>query len=351
MKIGIVTFHRANNYGAVLQAFALSFKLSELFPADDIYIIDYCNDILKKRHSLFQAESLKQCISSLIQLPYFIKRKRNFDTFRKEHFKYINSNEVNLLDYLVCGSDQIWGKKITGGFDKHYFGIFDGFNGAALTYAASDGGSIDDEYSNEIKEYLDNLTCISVREKTMVPVLRKYYNKDIPVVLDPVFLYDRSFWHTIADKQLYRNYILVYRMENDQILNDAIKLASKTDKQIIEVCGGFPYREIFQYSYKKVIAVSIPKFISLFLYADCILTNSYHGMVLSIVFNKQFFAYKIKNNTTNRLRDLLAECNLTERYIENITMTDFLIDFDAVNSVILEKREESINFLKKAIKT
>jgi hypothetical protein len=120
MKIGIITFHCADNYGAVLQAFALYQRLSGLFGSDSVFIINYCPKNMAKTYSLFRSSImtknvvLKFCklTFAILKIPFFLRRKYEFNSMRKKYFNYIDINKVKCLDFVICGSDQIWNPRL-----------------------------------------------------------------------------------------------------------------------------------------------------------------------------------------------------------------------------------------------
>jgi hypothetical protein len=350
MKIGIITFHCADNYGAVLQTLALYQKLTELFCASDIYIVDYRPDSIVKPYRLISAKNVRQVISLILQLPFSVRRKYNFNKFRNLYFQLLHLKNIDCLDWLVCGSDQIWNTEITGGFDPYYFGMIKGFKGKIIAYAASDGGDLTNSVDT-IRLFLEKFEFVSVREKSMLMPLEKYC-KSISLVLDPVFLSDMTFWKKIASDKKYDNYILMYQLtRNDRLIEDVYQLAARTGKRVIEITYGFSYKRVLKTKHKVLAAVSLPDFLSLFFYADCVFTNSFHGTAFSIIFNKQFYTYVIDNDKRNkRIEDLLSDVDLQGRCVAHVNIDDIgMIDFLNVNSLLEKKKKESINFLKYAL--
>ena len=350
MKIGILTFHCADNYGAVLQAFALYQKLTELSSENEVFIVDYRPDSITKTYSLIKFGNISNFIRSLIQLPFSFKRKLMFDMFRKKYFKLIDINDINKIDYLICGSDQIWNPNITRNIDPYYFGIIKGFLGKTVTYAASDGGYLDTINDKILREYLAKITALSVREPTMLPLLEQY-KQDISVVLDPVFLLDKKIWEIIASKRKYQNYILIYcTARNDKILQDAYTLSKLKGFKVIEITYGFLFKKIFVNKQKILPCTSIPDFLSYFFYAEYVFTDSFHGTAFSIIFNKNFFSYRLNDKRNDRIHTILSAFDLTNRY-GNCFNTEILndIDYHSVNTYMVQKRNISISFLMKAL--
>jgi hypothetical protein len=350
MKIGIITFHCANNYGALLQTFALYYKLIDILPSDEIYIVNYCPDSITEVYSLLRFRISFSLLSSIFQLPFSIKRKLNFCKFRKARFNLLSVKNISCLDFLICGSDQIWNPAITRGIDPYYFGIIEGFRGRTIAYAASDGGNLEKANPDIINKYLSTFTSISVREGDMLLLLGNY-NKTIGVVLDPVFLPDISFWHTFASKQRYANYVLIYKLsKNDEMSKNAYQFAEKMGKEVIEITYRFPYKQMFTKKHRILSSLSISDFISLFLYADYVFTNSFHGTAFSIIFNRLFYVYFINDKKSNRIEYLLNKLNLLERYVPFIDIDNAKnIDYQLINKIIAEKKEESLNFIRNAV--
>ena len=344
MKIGIITFHCADNYGAVLQTAALYQKLKELFDSSDIYIVDYRPDSIVKPYTLIKAKNTYQLVASIFQLPFSLWRKYNFNKFRDSFFQLLNLRNIDYLDFLVCGSDQIWNSEITGGIDPYFFGVIEGFKGKVIAYAASDGGDLTNININSIQPFLARFEFVSVRERTMLASLEKYC-KDISVALDPVFLPDITFWQKIASRQKYGNYILIYQLSrNDRLLEDAYQLAAQTGKRLIEIGYGFPYKRILKIKHKILPIVSLPDFLSLFIHADYILTNSFHGTAFSIIFNKPFCTYIVDNDKKNkRIEDLLSDIGLRNRCVTQINKLE-KIDYNNVTFLLNKKKHESTYF-------
>jgi hypothetical protein len=182
-------------------------------------------------------KALRRLLSAIVTLPIGLIKKHNFSSFRKSNFRFINIEKMNTLDVIICGSDQIWNQNLTNGIDAYYSGNFKNYKGKVIAYAASDGGNHDFLTSEDIRVHLYNFNAISVREKSMLPFIQKYY-KAVKTAVDPVLLMDKHFWGNIACKSRYKysDYILIYKLDkNFQIDVDALGLAKKTNKKIIDI--------------------------------------------------------------------------------------------------------------------
>jgi hypothetical protein len=351
MKIGIITFHCADNYGAVLQAYALQTKLRELFKDAEIFVIDYRPRYILKMFSLVKTHSVLYFFNSLLQLPFRIIIKERFKRFRWENYSYIKVKEAVQLDCIVCGSDQVWNPVITQGFDEHYFGLINGFRGKTIAYAASDGGNIVRTGDRtHLQALFKNLALISVREKSTLSVLEGF-GVTGTAVPDPVLLLDKYYWSQKAARQKYHNYILIYRvLPNDNILQDAELIAQKTGKRIVELRFGIPYKNMLSLKHTIVPSAGVYDFLSLFLNADFVLTNSFHGSAFSIIFNKQFCSYIINDSIQNRIVDLLSELEISDRYVQTAVPKIFdAIDYAPINSWIAQNAQTASGYLLNAL--
>jgi hypothetical protein len=358
MNIGIVTFHLADNYGAVLQTLALYQRLSELFVSDSIYIVNYCQKSIAKDYSLFPSSvmakgfilGLCKLLFALVKSPFILKRKYEFTSMRRKSFNYIDIRDIGCLDIVICGSDQIWNPRLTGGrLDSNYFGIINGKTIKAFSYAASDGGSIEDEPPDRIKNLLQNISRVSVREKSMPARLKKYIqDKEMIVSIDPVFLPDKTYWEKMVKKPKCKNYILIYRLEaNNEIYKNAYQLAKNTGKKIIEIT--YDFITTLKNKHKTLTMTGIDQFIGLFMYADYILTNSFHGTAFSIIFNKQFCSYYLKN-ANERIADLLTDLSISDRQVSSaLGMIEKIINYGHINVLVKQKRREADMYLKKCV--
>ena len=171
-KVGILTFHDAHNYGAVLQAYALKKYIRKI--GYDAKIINYHHSTIPNG---FPREGYEN-------------RWDKFDKFIKELSDYeenIYTSEEELekhdIDFWVCGSDQIWNTDITRGFNKGFFLDFK-TNGKKISYAVSMGiPELPEEYEEEFRKSINQIDNISVREETLKQYAEKFTEKEITKVL------------------------------------------------------------------------------------------------------------------------------------------------------------------------
>ena len=207
MKVGIITFHRAINYGAILQAYALKKKIDEL--GNVTKVIDYVNLKEEKACKIINTNSLKSFIGSLLKFRFKKRKDIKFVDFRK---KYLNLTpvvgtkgalkELNAqFNVFITGSDQVWNYNIIGG-DMTY--LLDFANeGKKNSYAASFGViNIEEKYKRQYSDLLNSFTNIAVREDAGAKIIRELCHKEVPVVLDPTLLLDAFEWMrlTVVDR-------------------------------------------------------------------------------------------------------------------------------------------------------
>jgi hypothetical protein len=351
LRIGILTFHCADNYGAVLQTAALYHTLRGLFPAHETGVVDYRPEDITRVYRVLRPTGPRSLVYSVLQLPFSIPRKARFNQFRKKHLRMIAVNDLGAADCLVCGSDQIWNPGITNGLDPCYFGLMKGFSGAAVSYAASDGGALGNAGDRELDACLSRLSAISVREASMLPVLEKHH-KSAVVTVDPVLLPGADYWRSLAGGKKHKNYVLIYTMENnDALVEDACRLARSRNLETIRISYGYPLRKMFQNRYKTVAAAGPREFVSLFCHADVVMTNSFHGTAFAIVFGKEFYAYKLSGANGRRIEDLLRTLGLSHRCISSLPAagTVAAIDYGDVERKLSGERQRAIEYITHAL--
>lgn len=365
MKIGILTYQRAENYGALLQAYALKTSLQKA--GYNVHIIDYWPEyhenvfklfsktIFKKRSFLGK---IKYLILFAFSFNWLIKRKKNLNRFMKEkldlgkHPKYTKKNDVcKEYDIVIYGSDQIWRKQSIredNWFDDWYFGSDNIQAKTKITYAASMG--VMDIKENEIaylKNTLKNFNTISVREKDLNSLLEDLGFKS-RLVLDPVFILKQDYWCELINNykhQLPENkYILFYNLLNT---SDSITFASDLQSIIgLDVKEVTKQRTLDKIGERYIKTVGVEGFLNLIKNAEIIVSNSFHGIALSIIFEKEFYAVGF-GEKSSRVVTLLDSIGLGNRFIDNINSIDIYkkIDYPVINERLDILRTESFSFL------
>lgn len=351
-KIAILTFHNTNNYGAVLQTYALQKTLSDI--KADAGVLNYlCPFIERQRTFNFKGYSAFHLIKKIIKIPFQMFIEHKFKFFRDQFFNIIkidkNRDLNNEFDVFLVGSDQVWNYALTNN-DPVYFLDFVRDKRKKNSYAASFGiDSIADEYKLPYKRLLSEFYKISVREKQAQNIIKDLLNIDVPVVLDPTFLLSKYQWQSIAVPKR-EKFVLLYLI--------------KQDKKIIDFAEDLAKKKKLKLIYLSTAAVKVVKaeyirptpqeWLGYFLSAEYIVTNSFHGLAFSINFQKSFFVDLFPPSSidlNSRLENILDLFDLRGRLIDNIGNDyDQPVNYDSVGKILETEREESINYLKEIIK-
>ena len=372
IKVGTITFHRAENFGAVLQAYALQkFLLNKNY---DTEIIDFVHKLIVDKYNLIFTDNLilaknnpkryaKIVISNLINLPSRYIKKSNYNKFKEEHLnvsnrKYYRCSELednlNTYDYLLTGSDQVWNDEFSNGEGKAYFLDFH-TDAKKVSYAASTGGK--DISESDINK-INKLDSISVREKSTAEFLCRKINKGVTVVCDPVFLLTQGEWEYLLkncinkERKLPQKYIFVYNIWTDNRLVDLVNsISSELNTPII--C----YNKSKQFN-RAVMSIQQEKpefFLQVLKNADYIISSSFHGTAFSLIFNKDFITYA-HPKTGKRMENLLETFNLSDRLIDldskvnnNVKLIKTKIEYNSINEIIKTEKFKASQFLSKAL--
>lgn len=362
MKIGILTYHRSNNYGALLQAIALREVLSDM--GHEVSFIDYWPAYHKHMYAIFSfslmlslkgfQKKVSYLASCIYRYPYRKKRKDNFERFIQTYIEPYLSSVEETYDIIVHGSDQIWRKQPEiKTYNPIYFGKHSICTSKKISYAASMGIISNDKNDKHIiKEYLSNLDTISVREKELRELVTGL-GYDCKICLDPTLLLNNEQWHSLINFEptipgiISGKYVLHYKLLNNSFDEQAIKeFAKRRDIELITLYGD-PTKE----TENKITTASPEQMLSLINGAEYVFTSSYHGMVFSILFHKPFYASFSRN--VGRAKSLLSDLHLSERLLEPkapIPQSECLIDFSKVDDILKSKRKPSLDYLEKIVK-
>lgn len=365
MKIGILTFHCAHNYGAVLQCYALQETLKSM--GHDVEVIDYRPEYLLVPYQKFDIHRflsknpirlIKNCCKEVLLMNRRRKRYKAFDDFissRLNLSEHVQGNNIPpKYDIYVMGSDQIWNTNITHGFDDVYFGnyMFLKGNKKYIAYAASMGNSLwNDEAKSFYLKSLENFDSLSVRESSMKILLQPLIGKKIEEVLDPTLLADSCIWKNIIKKPYIKyKYVLVYQVRSDKnTLRIARQIANEIGAVVIEVMANFFIKDCFHKN--KIQCASPEEFIGFIKNASFIVTTSFHGTAFSIIFNKPFYCVTLNDGEDSRSASLLKSIGLENRMIQKDSSPKFSdVDFNYANESLSLQKKESLYFLNKAIR-
>lgn len=356
MKIGILTFHCAHNYGAVLQCYALQEVLKGM--GHTVEVMDYRPSYLKAPYDIVSFRRIqsrnpirlmKGMISEILSLPERIIRHKGFDRFIKERLCLSAPGIPSDCDAYVMGSDQIWNPGITQGFDGVYFGHlpFPKGHRSYIAYAASmEREALNDSEKNYLQEALRNFDAISVRESHLASLLQPLTDKDVKVVLDPTLLAVPSVWSSFVGRNpLGRKYVLVYQVRVDkETMRIARHIAGQLDAEVVSLSSFPTWRRS-----KSLYQTESPQaFVNWMRWASCVVTTSFHGTAFSVILNRPFYSIALGRGDT-RAASLLKQVGLEERMIGKTASPVFQeIDYVGrkVNDRLDARRREAMEFLK-----
>lgn len=351
-KIGIMTFHNAINYGAVLQAFASHYYLNA--NNRNCEVINYQCDKLKNDYKIIKVheKSLKGVVKAVLKAPITWDKQSKFKKFCKENFKlseksYTPSTIHEANRYyaaFIVGSDQVWNLKITG-MDTAYLLDFVNPEKSKYSYAASMGNVLLDATSQGLfRKCVSDFNCITVRENDAKDYLSELLERRVDVVLDPVFLLSSEEWDRFADKRVSEKYILVYCLHEDQVYKQAERIAKITGYKV--VCIQNNMKKPIKAEY--VLNAGPTEFVGLIKNAEYVVTDSFHGTAFGIIFRKQIkvILKSTRQDLNARLKTLLDKFGLSKAIMANDVPDEVLmkpIEFD--ECVINEEIQSSRNVL------
>lgn len=361
MKIGILTFQCSHNYGAMLQAYALQEYFRRC--GHDVYMIDYrpkykLNMYKKFNYKYWVSRNIKKCIQRLIHeirvKPIRIKRWNNFNLFSDNYFNlypYKHKSFFEDFDLIVIGSDQVWNPKLTGGnLDTHFLG--DGFKCPYASYAASSKFLDYTEKECDIfRNLLNNFIGLSVREQNLQKKLQPFSPKQIELVLDPTLLAGRDVYKNITSSYNIPSdkYILLYEIHRHEKVRELAKLIAKERKYtVIELVSQPMTKNESEFT---IFPTASPgDFIHIIKNSSFVITTSFHGLALSLIFEKDFYAVKQHNSADDRLSNLLKLVGLQDRFIDSLHNINYSsVNYNNVNELLLKERVKSDKYIQKII--
>lgn len=296
MNIGILTFHFALNYGAMLQAYALLSTIRN--DGHSCQIIDYMPAHMSGTCNINPISTnlqWKNKLKSLLKLPLRYLSYRKFTEFSREFLMVETSSPKkretftipNTVSTVVVGSDQVWNGDITHNDPAYFFAPFHK-TVTCHSYAASIGSDLPtEEVATYCREYLPLFSSISVRESNLQELLSTEMDLAVSHVLDPVFLHKKRHWSSVARKppKVPEKYILYYSLEeNQELAQNCCSISRATGLPIISI---HPFARCFIKGSKQLYSTGPQEFLWLIENAEYVCTNSFHAVAFSGIFQKK----------------------------------------------------------------
>lgn len=379
MKTATVTWISYNNYGTVLQAYALQKKIEQLgfenMILDDSKIIQW--QFAKKQYKNVQKidpvsfykrlfglltdfSRIRRSILCRVNrnryvLPYEGSQE-HIKEFKRDFLKVdrnVEPDQLNSLndkyDVFISGSDQIW-SVFPEVFNPYYYLSFCSMK--KISYAPSLGTDmISEPVQLEIKELLKDYSAISVREQSSSRILSELLERTVSCEVDPVLLHDKAFWFSFGKPlKMRKKYMLCYFLEDKEwYFQYAKKIAKQLHLRIVLIPSQWDYLSN-GYIYDGIVGVQ--EFVGMFAGADFVLTDSYHGSLFSLLFEKNFhhllrFDPKDQHSQNIRVESLFTKLGINEVIVkdENSRIPAFEMDYSKITPEIKRLRNQSIDYL------
>ena len=370
--VAVMTLHNSPNYGSCLQTYATQAVLSGIGVAPRI--IDYyredaipenetdraLNGQLVKKMPIFRLPGVK----ALARIPVsriVARRAAPLNEFRRSRLaltdrKYYSYEDLEAdppqADIYCTGSDQVWNSVWNKGFNKAFYLEFAPVEATRIAYAASIGKSSLEEWEKApMREALLKYSHISVREEEAVELLDSIGVPGAVPVIDPTLMLDRSAWGRIASKESVpeQPYILIYQLnKNPEFDQYAQKLSKKLHLPLYRIAYGVHEKRKGEHT---IVCPKVEEFLGLFMNAEYVLTDSFHGTAFSLNLGRKFVSIS-PGRFSGRIMNLLKMTGVTDHYLEDyrdVKIADNPIDFGYVQSVFKDKRLRAETFLRNAI--
>lgn len=364
-KIGIISYNiygNFTNYGSALQSWALHQAVLALgyLPV----LVDYCPDILADKNPLNPFKNMwdkdenskKMC---MLTMPSIRENYYKFDKFYTERFyrtpkRYTSKNFDEIicdekLDGFICGSDTIFCMDEFG-FDDGFYANYKCMKGNAVSYAASFGDfTLTDENCRLLNERLKNFKYIALREKQMLPYVAEHTITPVRKVVDPTLLHISEKYDEIAVPGRVENdsYLLYYSRRYSPLMEKFVEeLAIKRKWKVVEISLRAANADK---GHRMFYEAGVEEFLSLVKHAECVVTNSFHGMIFAVQYRKPFVVFS-REQCNTKITELLSLFGLSKRrFVTGEEHYTDEIDYDEVHKKISIARKESLKFLKEEL--
>lgn len=355
------------NYGSALQSWALSQMIDKIGAELGIQskLIDYCPRVLEDSDCLNPQKKMWDTDDEArrqidMMMPAIKENFRKFDDFYTNRFrrtkkKYTDDNFNDVvrnesIEGFVCGSDTIFCINEFKGFVEGYYANFDCMRGKSVSYAASFGDPTFTEVDYlTLNKRLQNFKALGIRELDMLPYVKEHVKVRAERTIDPTLLAESSLYDTIiAEPQVQEKYILLYsRRYNREMEQYAEKMSHDTGLPIVEISIRATNAEkghIMRYD------AGVEEFLSLVKHAECLITNSFHGVIFAVQLRTPFYCFSREQGDT-KIGEVLDLFGLSERImIDGTEKMSPEIDYNPVHQRISEARKPAAEYLKYALR-
>ncbi len=367
MKIALLSFHNAYNYGAALQAYGLQCAVQSL--GVECEYINYQNDFRRHaydmKHQFASSVKKKNVLGAakyLVGMPIMAARAKGFESFYSKHLKtskelYRSSEAAKSAngkyDKFIVGSDQVWNYSNNGG-DTAYLLDFVDDDSKKISYSSSFGASsLPEDVSERYANYLQKFHRLSTRESVGIDIIENIARRKAHLVLDPVFLAGKDEWEKIRErKNQEKKYIFFYTNRQSQF-QDFLNTGYVTDEVYHVLSTHLAPKEILNSRIKTRISMSPGEFLDEIANASLVVTASFHCLTLSIIYHKQFVVLLTGDHGKDeRITNLLKITGLENRVLTSISNKKSIendINYDEVDKRLAKYLKDSREYLRRAI--
>ncbi len=370
MKVALLSFHNAYNYGAALQAYGLQCAINSL--GVECEYINYVNNYRKNAYDMvFQFKSaikekkISRSVKVLIGMPFIRKRGRAFDSFyaknlRKTLREYHSSEEIVSLntkyDRFIVGSDQVWNPE-NNGCDMAFLLDFVDDSKKKISYSSSFGiSSIPCELKDRYAQLLSDFACLAVREKQAVELVKLLTEKEALLVLDPVFLAGKQKWDELRGKDNWKQkkkYVFFYTNRATQVDDFLMSGFSMKGLEKHILSSHVTPMDFLNQKTKVCTSMSPERFLNEVANSEFVVTASFHCLAFAIIFHRKFCVLLTGDyGKDERILSLLNILGLEDRILRVNTTLEELekdIDYSLVDEKLSIYYNISFDYLKQAI--
>ena len=379
MKIGILTLPLVDNYGGILQAYALQRFLSEA--GHEVEIIHQIRPATRRSNFIHLIDKLTFGLRPIkLRNGDFIFRKkwlRLLEEVSSEPKRFIKErlqlsekpyvegdlDDVNQLgfDVVVVGSDQVWRRDYVSNIQSYFLDFLDNPQIRKVAYAVSFGTAdwqYDENVTAECKVLLKSFNGVSVREKSAVSLCQKNLGITPFLAVDPTLLVDPKDYVKLSRAHPKERHLCSYVLDESNMLAAEVnRIADDFRLRIVSPMPKHKFTKVGESKLNECKFGTVEDWVSAFYYADYVITDSFHGTVFSILFNKPFISYVNRQRGASRFESLLGELGLSSRMaynleeLKSVGIDGNTIDWTAVNECLSQWRRKSRDFLIESLRS
>lgn len=337
-KINLLTIHWGMSYGAIMQTYATCKLLEE--SGHEVSVINIVHPRLR-----FFYTSIRAFFCFFVDVQFSLFKQRYFSNLTPKMYR-INPRYLKTADYVIVGSDQTWNRNITSPLEFNYFVDF-APNVKKVSLSSSFGSSKweeNEEYTSRVKELLCQFDALSVREDSGKEILKNIFGLESMLLVDPTLAYGKY------------DDLLLYQRPNNQIYTFFVNERNQYEGIIEHVSRDLDI-PIFKHSKMSYYFKNSPRhWLTYIKNSSVIITDSFHGLVFSILFQKDFFVLCGDEKKFTRIDSLLSLLGIRERYICSIEdyearkETFYSINYTQIERILHDERLKYKSFIDKNIK-